>query len=183
MCRSLHGRPAPSAARPRRDPGARARPGHRGAPGAPRAPRRRRGERGRARRARGGRPAGARAGGAPARGRAPADPDPGLLRRVDGRFRAARSPARAEDVPRPHAALRAGRPLRARQARAHRRRGQGVPPGPGDQRRRGAGARGRLLRRLPHPQGQDARRPAGARPRATSCSWTPSASRSRTSSR
>ena len=58
--------------------------------------------------------------------------------------------------------LRPRRPLRARQARAHRLRGQGVPARPGDQRHRGARAGARLLRRLPHPQGQDARRPAGA---------------------
>ena len=72
----------------------------------------------------------------------------------------------AAEYARADGALRPRRPLRARQARAHRaprRRtflhGQvtndieALEPGHG------------LLRRLPHPQGQDARRPAGARPR------------------
>ena len=54
------------------------------------------------------------------------------------------------------------RPLRERQARAHRRRGQGVPQRPGQQRDRGARAGHRLLRGAADAEGQDARRPARA---------------------
>ena len=43
--------------------------------------------------------------------------------------------------------------------------GQGVPPGPGEQRRRGARPGRRLLRRVAHAEGQDARRPPGPRHR------------------
>ena len=44
-------------------------------------------------------------------------------------------------------------------------RGQELPPGPGVQRRRGAGTRQRLLRGVSDPEGQDARRPADPRHR------------------
>ena len=56
------------------------------------------------------------------------------------------------------------RPLRARQARPHRRGGQSCSTAR-SQRRRGARARHRLLRDAPDEQGQDARRPARARDR------------------
>ena len=74
----------------------------------------------------------------------------------------------------------AARSLGARQARAHRRRGQGVPPRPGEQRHRGprAGAAA-ATRRCSRPRARCSETCGSSTP-ARSCCSTPSAPRSRT---
>ncbi len=68
-------------------------------------------------------------------------------------------------LPGAHQRLRVARPLRARKACPHRHRGQELPAGSGEQRRRGPGVGDGLLRGLPHPEGKDARRSADPRDR------------------
>ena len=64
-------------------------------------------------------------------------------------------------VPAAAGGVRAARPLRARQADDRPGRRGRVPPGPADQRRRGPGCRGGLLRGAARPQGPHAGRHAG----------------------